>query len=685
MCGALFPKVSFVAFPHTTPALARALSERAYTDPTEVQTAVLAPGAEGRDLLVSAQTGSGKTLAFGLSIAVTCLDGAETLARADTPMALVVAPTRELALQVQRELTWLYQYIGAKIVSCVGGMDPRAERRELNFGCHIVVGTPGRLRDHLERGSLRVGNLKAVVLDEADEMLDLGFREDLEFILEATPKERRTLLFSATMPRDIANLAKSYQNDALRIQASGEKRAHADIEYRAMRIAPQDNVHAVVNIVRFIDSPATIVFCNTRDGVRHLHATLVERGFSAVSLSGEFSQEERNHALQALRDGRARICVATDVAARGIDLPNLGLVIHADLPNDAETLQHRSGRTGRAGRKGVSVLLVTPSIHRKAERLLGQANIKAAWVNPPSPDAIRQIDNERLLQSVLTAEAGEADDLELAKHLLAQRSAEEIAAALVRSYRARLPAPEDLMDTGMPERREPKSGLASGQWFRLNVGRDRKADPKWLIPEICRQGGITKREIGAIRIFDDETKFEIATEVAEKFAARTGKLSKGDIQITPSDAPAGGGHVRRTTPKSGDFKKKWRKDDEGGRKTWKPKGEFKQRDGEFKPKGDWKAKGDFKPKSDFKPKGDFKQKGEFKPKGEWKAKGEFKHAPKQGEHSGEPRERADRPDRDKPLGKNHGKPKWAAHGKAAHAKSGKDGLKLDRKFQKRPK
>ena len=552
-------------FPATTPSLDRALAERNYTEPTAVQAAVLTPETEGRDLLVSAQTGSGKTVAFGMAIAATMLDGADTLDRAQNPMALIVAPTRELALQVQRELIWLYQHVGARIVACVGGMDPRAERQQLNAGCHIVVGTPGRLRDHLERGSLRIMDLKSVVLDEADEMLDLGFREDLEFILETTPKERRTLLFSATLPRGIVNLAKHYQNNALRIEATGGARAHADIEYRAMRIAPQDTIHAVVNVVRFVDSPATLVFCNTRDGVRHLHAALVERGFAAVSLSGEFSQSERNHALQALRDGRARVCVATDVAARGLDLPNLDLVIHSDLPNDAETLQHRSGRTGRAGRKGVSVLLVTPAQHRKAERLLGHAGIKAAWLNPPTPDAIRKVDNERLLQNLLTAETGDADDLALAQELLAQRSPEDIAAALVRIYSARLPAPEDVAETGMPAPRGPGSGLASAVWFRLNVGRARKADPKWLIPEICRQGKVTKREIGAIRIFDDETKFEIDAGAADAFEANVARVKSGDIFIGPTEAPVDGGHVRRPRPQY------------EGKKEWKPR---EKREGE---------------------------------------------------------------------------------------------------------
>ena len=339
------------------PPLARALAERNYLEATPVQAAVLAQDAASRDLLVSAQTGSGKTVAYGLAIGADLLGEAEQFASAAAPLALIVAPTRELALQVHRELGWLYRYAGARVVSCVGGMDPRREQRELAEGAHIVVGTPGRLCDHLRRGRLDVSQLKAVVLDEADEMLDLGFREDMEFILKTTPETRRTLLFSATLPRGIIALAKTYQHNAFRIEVAGGEHGHVDIEYRAIRIAPSDVEHAVVNVLRFIESPSSIVFCNTRNAVNHLQTSLLERGFSVVALSGELTQNERTQALNALRDGRARVCVATDVAARGIDLPNLGLVIHADLPNDPEVMQHRSGRTGRAGKKGVSVLL----------------------------------------------------------------------------------------------------------------------------------------------------------------------------------------------------------------------------------------------------------------------------------------------------------------------------------------
>lgn len=537
-----------------TPAIARALAERDYTTPTPVQLAVLAPEVAGRDLLVSAQTGSGKTVAYGLAMAETLLGTAERFGPAGAPQALVVAPTRELALQVQREFAWLYGETGARIVSCVGGMDPRQEQRQLNHGAHIVVGTPGRLRDHLERGRLDLSALQVAVLDEADEMLDLGFREDLEFILEATPPERRSLLFSATMPRGIMALAKRYQHDALRIEVASAEGGHADIEYRAMRVVPTEVGHAVVNVLRFYDTPTAIVFCNTREAVRRLHALLQERLFSVVALSGELSQNERNHALQALRDGRARVCVATDVAARGIDLPNLGLVIHAELPNDAESLQHRSGRTGRAGRKGVSVLLVPPFRRRRTDDLLRGLGIEHTWSGPPTAEEIRKLDQERMLRdAILTEEPGE-DDAAAGLLLLSAYTPEHLAAALARLYRTGLPAPEEVSDPGLS--RSPRDraadrdfgGAGAGSvWFRLNVGRRNNADPKWLLPLICRRGNVTRKEIGTIRIFDEETAFEVSQAAADRFAKAARKLDEEDVLIEQlPGAPAGAASERPT-------------------------------------------------------------------------------------------------------------------------------------------
>ncbi|HOY77359.1 MAG TPA: DEAD/DEAH box helicase, partial [Hyphomonadaceae bacterium] len=260
-------------FPAVHPALDRALAARGYAEPTSVQLAVTEADREA-DLLVSAQTGSGKTVAFGLALAPTLLGEAERFgAPGQQPLALIIAPTRELAMQISREFEWLYADTNARIVQCVGGMSVRAEQQQLSRGCHIVIGTPGRLCDHLTKGYLDLSGLKVAVLDEADEMLDLGFREELEQLLDATNAEtRRTLLFSATIARGIAMLAKNYQRDAVRIDTTSATEPHGDIDYRAMRVSPGDTERAVVNVLRYFEAGRALVFCATRENVRHLHS-----------------------------------------------------------------------------------------------------------------------------------------------------------------------------------------------------------------------------------------------------------------------------------------------------------------------------------------------------------------------------------------------------------------------------
>ena len=554
-------------FPAVHPALDRALAARGYAEPTPVQLAVTEADRDA-DLLVSAQTGSGKTVAFGLALAPTLLGDAERFeAPGQQPLALIIAPTRELAMQISREFEWLYADTNARIVQCVGGMSVRDEQRQLSRGAHIVIGTPGRLCDHLTKGYLDLSALKVAVLDEADEMLDLGFREELEQLLDATPAEtRRTLLFSATIARGIAMLAKNYQRDAVRIDTTSATEPHGDIDYRAMRVSPGDTERAVVNVLRYFEAGRALVFCATRENVRHLHSALRERGFHAVGLSGEMGQRERNDALQALRDGHAKVCVATDVAARGLDLPDLGLVIHADLPTNKATLLHRSGRTGRAGKKGTSVLLVTHTKRRRTEQVLASANIEATWSGPPTAKEIRDQDRQRLLGHPALEAVVSEDDQALAKQLAERLPAEKLAGALIGLLRSELPEPEDVSDdgrmrnaqtyekqSGHSERtfREPSERPASrsrsergfaasegdGVWFRLNVGRERNADPKWILPLICRVGHITKAEIGPIRIFGNETKFEIVAHAAEAFAIAVQDTRDDKIQIEPSSAP----------------------------------------------------------------------------------------------------------------------------------------------------
>ena len=538
--------------------LQAALDQQGYETLTPVQTAVTDPEIGERDLLVSAQTGSGKTVGFGLAIAPTLLGDAETLDRAGKPLALIIAPTRELALQVRRELTWLYSKAGAVITSCVGGMDMRDERRALERGAHIVVATPGRLRDHIMRKSIDLSFVRAVVLDEADEMLDLGFQEDLEFILAEAPSERRTLLFSATVPRGIASLAKSYQRDALRIETAAEKQQHADIDYVAMPVGPRDVENAIINVLRFYEAPNALVFANTRATVNRLTARLSNRGFQVVALSGELSQTERTHALQAMRDGRARVCVATDVAARGIDLPNLDLVVHAEIPGSHETLLHRSGRTGRAGRKGTSVMIVPPASRKKIQRVLGMAKLTARWGDAPSAEDVNARDFDRMMADPVWSDEIAESEIEKVAALVENFSPEQIAAAYLAMYKTHHSPPEELSpvnanDRGKPE---PRAPFGPSTWFSLEGGRKAGAEPRRVMPMLCKAGGLTKDDFGAIRVQFNETFVEIRQESVAAFVAKIGpamtveegakltQLHKAP-ELGPARGPGGGGKPDR--------------------------------------------------------------------------------------------------------------------------------------------
>ncbi|MDB4930025.1 MAG: ATP-dependent helicase [Myxococcaceae bacterium] len=616
------------------PTLLQALEARGYVTPTPVQAAVLDAAMLGRDLLVSAETGSGKTVAFGLALAHTLLGAEPTLPRATTPRALVLAPTRELALQVQQELQWLYGSAGMRSVACVGGAPLAQQLRALADGVHLVVGTPGRICDHIERGSLKLGEMKALVLDEADEMLDMGFRDELDRVLAAAPKGHRALWFSATLPREVGELAKKWLENPARVAATPAQQAHADIKYVVNIVAFREREHAVVNVLRAHDAPAAIVFCATREEVSRLQATLRERGFRCVGLSGELTQPERARALQMLRDGHAKVLVATDVAARGLDLPDVSLVIHADPPRDAMTLQHRSGRTGRAGRKGTAVLLVSPDRRQLLARMLRTANVNtASWEPCPTAETIRSLDDDRLVAKLeATGVTPTDEDVAVARRLLAKRPAEDLVAALVTLTRGEFPEPEELPMTvsfaskllasmaqpqaqrpyvpqqrydrneyrggqgGAPpapfEQRPAATGApyeprpayaprpstppfetrneydgpprgprvdergaapAPGSWFVLNVGREKRADPRWLIPVLCRWGGLQKEDIGVIRVLDRETRVEILGRAAATFRERTSMPDRLDptLRAMPVDDQ---GPPRRPPPRS-----TWRK------------------------------------------------------------------------------------------------------------------------------
>jgi ATP-dependent RNA helicase DeaD len=524
------------------PALAQAIAARGYEEALPVQSAVLEETYQARDLLVSSQTGSGKTLAFGMLLAQDLLPAASEKAapprgRDSQPTGLVITPTRELANQVRTELAWLFAKTHLRIAAFTGGSDIRRDMKLLQAGSDLVVGTPGRLVDLLTRKSLRLDAVSTVVLDEADEMLDMGFQEDLETLLGAATARARTLMFSATLPQPILSMAARYQKEALRLDVRPEGAgafSHEDIEYVAHLTAIGDHLPAVINVLRANGDGRAIVFGTTREGVAALHEALVRRGFQAVVLSGDRAQHERNRALAALRSGEAKVLVATNVAARGLDLPEVDLVVHADLPLSTEDLTHRSGRTGRAGRKGRSVVIANLAERRKAERLMSNARVKFTWTEVPSAAVIAQAALARfeaaLQEEIRAAAPGEPAVRALAERLSAEVDRDALLTTLLRRELERLPKGEAVnpVQIRSPQGAHDPFPLAGPRashtdfardsvHFRVNLGRQSDADPGRLLSLICRRGNVTRREVGAIRVGLRHSEFEIAGSAAEDF------------------------------------------------------------------------------------------------------------------------------------------------------------------------
>ncbi|UJR83313.1 DEAD/DEAH box helicase [Sandaracinus amylolyticus] len=533
------------------PALRGALERKGYTNLTPVQLAVLQPSAAGRDLRISSQTGSGKTVAIGLVLRELVL-----ASDAPAPRALVIAPTRELARQVERELTWLYAQVGARVVSVTGGSSYRDEHRALSSRPEVVVGTPGRLLDHAERGALDLSSLGAVVLDEADRMLDLGFREALESILARTPATRRTHLVSATFADEVGGLADRVQKNALRVEGTRLGAANADIDHIVHLVSQDERFDAVVNLLLAQPDARTLVFARTRADVACIAEDLAEAGFPVAPLSGEMDQRERNRALAAFRRGNVRVLVATDVAARGLDVQEVTLVVHVEAPTDPDDYTHRSGRTGRAGRKGTSALLVTPRELPRARSVMHRAAVRFRFEPLPTANAIRGQQDERLVAQLTAADDDIAIDpraIELARRLVAEGDVERAIARLVaESAILRGPAPRDVRPIAPPTpgsrdrmgdrpRREapraPRDLDRNWAHFHVTWGARHGADPRRVLAMVCRRGRIASDEVGGIRVGPFSSEVQVAGEVAERFAEAVRRPDPRDprVQIRPDD------------------------------------------------------------------------------------------------------------------------------------------------------
>lgn len=399
-----------------------ALDKRGFTTPTPVQAECFKPGLEGRDLLVQSRTGSGKTLAFGLPIM-------HRLTLDRHPQVIILTPTRELAQQVATELESVRPRLATALL--VGGLSYVPQLKALHFGAQVIVGTPGRVMDHLDRKSLDLSKVSMVVLDECDEMLNMGFLEDVEKILSQATGERQTYLFSATLPAPIASLANRFLKNPHRVELSGSggSTQHADIAHTACLIAEQLHTKALVNFLLKDEPSGALIFTKRKQEAEDVAEELREAGLSAEHLHGDLAQGTRNRILGSFKEGKLRYLVATDVAARGLDVEGLPLVIHMGIPTQMENYIHRSGRTGRAGQKGTSLALVGFKESRILLAWGRRGGLKLDWRAAPTQEEIRLGRVQHLCDKLVDLEA--PTHLELAKKLLATRSAEELVAALL--------------------------------------------------------------------------------------------------------------------------------------------------------------------------------------------------------------------------------------------------------------
>jgi ATP-dependent RNA helicase DeaD len=522
------------------PELLGALSALGYEEPTPIQQEAIPPLVEGRDLLGQAATGTGKTAAFALPI----LQGLTAHRTERPPVALVLVPTRELAVQVSEALHRYGRELGARVLPVYGGAPIVRQLRSLESGVDVVVATPGRALDLLQRGSLHLGDVATVVLDEADEMLDMGFAEDLEAILDETPETRQTVLFSATMPRRLDALARRHLSDPVRISIAREKAAAGEAPRvrQTAYVVPRAAKPAALGRILDIEAPtAAIVFCRTREEVDSLAETLNGRGYRAEALHGGMSQEQRDRVMGRLRGGTADLLVATDVAARGLDIEQLTHVVNYDVPSAPESYVHRIGRVGRAGREGVAITLAEPREHRMLKTIERVAGAPIAVQQVPTVADLRarrldltraalreslledDLDRFRVVVETLTDEF-DLMEVALAAVKLAHEAGggtdddEEIPQVTFRPDSGKRPGGRDGGQGAgrgeAPRARRPSGGPAA----RLFVGAGREAGirPGDLVGAITGETGLTGRDIGAIEIHQRFALVEVPESAADE-------------------------------------------------------------------------------------------------------------------------------------------------------------------------
>ncbi|MBQ6034964.1 MAG: DEAD/DEAH box helicase, partial [Ruminococcus sp.] len=485
--------------------LLRAVDELGYTEMTEIQQQSIPLLLEGRDVVGRSNTGTGKTAAFGIP-------AVESITEADRRCAvvLILCPTRELAMQAAEELRKFAKFKeGVKTSAVYGGASMEKQIHELKRGANIIIGTPGRVMDHIRRRTLKLENIRTVILDEADEMLNMGFREDIESILADVPEDRQTVLFSATMPKEIMALTEKYQHDPVHIKIKSAQKTVELIEQFYFEVAMGRKTDALKLLLAAYKPASAMVFCNTKVMVDQLTEELVKSGFRAAGLHGDMKQIQRTQVMNSFKNKAAEILVATDVAARGIDVSGVDAVFNYDLPQDNEYYIHRIGRTGRAGRAGTAYTLISGRrqlFDLRAIEKYTHAEIREMPL--PEKSDIIAMKKESMIKEIAEAQAGHnAYDIldRLASQGIDYREA--AARVLEKQFRAETEALPDF-ESARPLKKGRNSGAKTVK-IVINVGRNRRIAPNFILGALVDATGMTGRDFGKIDIFDEHTTVEV--------------------------------------------------------------------------------------------------------------------------------------------------------------------------------
>ncbi|MBO8162540.1 MAG: DEAD/DEAH box helicase [Brevibacillus sp.] len=507
----------------------QAVNDMGFEEPSPIQALCIPKILEGGDLIGQAQTGTGKTAAFGIPLI-------EKMTPANRIQALVLTPTRELAIQVAGELRRIAKYKKIRTLPIYGGQSITHQIRALKQGVQVVIGTPGRVLDHLRRKTLRLDSVSMLVLDEADEMLDMGFIDDIEAIIQHINEDRQTLLFSATMPAEIKRLASRYMKDPETVAVSREEVTAPSIEQVYYKVFERNKLESLCRILDSEDVELGIIFCRTKRGVDELTETLQTRGYLADGLHGDLSQAQRDKVMKAFREGSIELLIATDVAARGIDVGNVSHVINYDIPQDPESYVHRIGRTGRAGRKGIAMTLVTP--REMKQMMVIQKQTKAAMVtrNVPTLEEVAERKQEQLREQLVTLLEG--DGVAEMYEKVVQSLADDYPAEKVAAAALHLAFHSEFGDTDESELYNfGETGAAKGMVrFFLNVGRNANLKPQDLVREISESVGIPGKAVGRIDIFENFTFVEVPEDVAPFVyeALRQTRINGKRINLEPA-------------------------------------------------------------------------------------------------------------------------------------------------------